>query len=377
MIKEISKLIESLKTYNVIFIPFLGESNVGKSTIINGIIGKEILPTYSNECTKRGILIKYDSNETSIYNTKFEAETNFLGNVNYFFHVKSKSDLIGKGEKIVKDTLNSLNYDFNEKEKDSFYYIKTRIKLFDDIGLNESLKEMIYLIDFPGFGTGNPFEKRNIYNKVMSICNSFIFVVRNSLIRENNCQCKLQSLYDQAQMQKKKFSSQFIKSCLFILNNEKEQSTTKNDLKQAKEDINKILNNSIKNINDINICFFNAKYYENYCKIYNYFYNLQNSFNEEYEEYKNTKALFFKNPLSVKKNEEQEFYDYFYNSLKTKIKELYDINDNNLKKILKKQTINENIGNNLKKIINDMNINENFNCQNFQKSKKNYQKLYL
>ena len=37
---------------------------------------------------------------------------------------------------------------------------------------------MIYLIDFPGYGTGNVFETE-IYQKVISICNAFIFVVRN------------------------------------------------------------------------------------------------------------------------------------------------------------------------------------------------------
>ncbi len=52
-------------------------------------------------------------------------------------------------------------------------------------------------------------------------------------------------------MQKKILSSKLIKSCIFILNNEKDQSTTENDLKQAKDDINKILNGSIENINDI------------------------------------------------------------------------------------------------------------------------------
>lgn len=59
------------------------------------------------------------------------------------------------------------------------------------------LKEMIFLIDFPGFGTENIFEKKEIYNKVMSICNSFIFVVRNSVIKENSSQIKLKSIFEQ------------------------------------------------------------------------------------------------------------------------------------------------------------------------------------
>ena len=202
---EIARFIHFLKIYNVIFIPFLGPSNAGKSTIINGIIGKEILPTSLGECTKRGILIRYtDSEDTNMYKAYFKEEKDFLGEINYYFNaITDNSNLIAHGEKAVKETLNSLNYGFNDKEEDSFFYIKTRIKLFDDIKLNDSLKQIIYLIDFPGFGTGNIFEKKKIYDKVMSICNSFIFVVRNSVIKDNTCQNRLKQIFDQAQIQKK------------------------------------------------------------------------------------------------------------------------------------------------------------------------------
>ena len=43
----------------------------------------------------------------------------------------------------------------------------------------------LYLIDFPGYVTGNIFETE-IYKNIMSICNAFIFVVRNSVIKEND-----------------------------------------------------------------------------------------------------------------------------------------------------------------------------------------------
>ena len=208
LINEIAELIKFLKIYNVIFIPFLGPSNAGKSTIINGIIGKDILPTKLNECTKRGILIRYsNSDDICIYKSDFIQKNDIFGKINYWFRSNLETDLIGKGEDVVKNTLNSLNCDYNDKEKDSFYYIKTRIKLFDDMGLNDSLKNMIYFIDFPGFGTGNRniFESKNIYMKVMSICNSFIFVVRNSVIKENTCQSKLKEIFDLAKEGKKNY----------------------------------------------------------------------------------------------------------------------------------------------------------------------------
>ena len=63
LLPKIEKLIEYLNIYDVIFIPFFGASNAGKSTIINGIIGRDLLPTDLKECTKRGIIIRYSDKE--------------------------------------------------------------------------------------------------------------------------------------------------------------------------------------------------------------------------------------------------------------------------------------------------------------------------
>ena len=71
---EIQKLIEFLNIYDVIFIPLFGPSNAGKSTLINGIIGRDLLPTDLNECTKRGIIIKYSDEENVIKKADFVEE---------------------------------------------------------------------------------------------------------------------------------------------------------------------------------------------------------------------------------------------------------------------------------------------------------------
>ena len=371
LLNEIAEFIEYLKIYNVIFIPFLGPSNAGKSTIINGLIGKDILPTKLNECTKRGILIRYsNSDDITIYKSNFIEQKDIFGKINYYFNSKLYKDLIGKGEEEVKNTLNSLNCDYNEKEKDSFYYIKTRIKIFDDMGLNDSLKNMIYLIDFPGFGTGgrNIFENKNIYKKVMSICNSFIFVVRNSVIKENTCQSKLKEIFDLAKEGKKKFFSQFIKSCLFILNNDIDQSCNESDLNKAKGEIKYMLNfkklenenEKIENSDEIKLCFFNAKYYDNYCSNYNYFYDLDNLFKSELNNYKKNLISLYENPFSFRKSKnDNEFFDYFYNNIMQKIKNLFEIK--NVKKKLINQEINSNLEEKMKKNLIEINKNENLN----------------
>ena len=333
---EVQKLIEYLKIYDVIFIPFLGASNAGKTTIINGLIGKELLPCDLNECTKRGIIIKYtDSNETTIRKANFKEEY-FFNKPYYYFEA---DNIIGKGERQVTETLKGLNYEFNEKEEDSFYYIKTRIKLFDDMGLDKSLKDMIYLIDFPGFGTGNVFE-REIYNKVMSICNNFIFVVRNSVIKEKNAKRILDSIFQQAKEQKHKLSSQFIKSCLFILNNDINQSSTNDDISKAKDDIKDIIKGVEKN--DINLCFFNAKYYSNYCYYYDYFFNWGHYFQIEHENYLDIRKRIFTNPGTIEFMINSTFSDYLLSILVKKVKQ-FDI------KIDKNQKINENIKNEVNK----------------------------
>ena len=172
--KEVEKLIDYLKIYDVIFIPVFGASNTGKSTIINGIIGYDLLPCDLRECTKRGILIRY-SDQTPVIKKADFLQEEFANKKYYYFQA---DNIIGEGYYQIQQTLKGLNYKFNDKEEDSFYYIKTRIKLFDDLGLDKSLKEMIYLIDFPGYGTGNFFEN-GICNKVISICNNITILKIN------------------------------------------------------------------------------------------------------------------------------------------------------------------------------------------------------
>ena len=238
IINEIYKTVEFLRIYNVIFIPFLGPSNAGKTTIINGIIGEEVLPADLNECTKRGIIIRYlndDEKEINIRKAVF-TEEEFLGKKKYYFDPK---EVIAEGLKDVQDTVKGLNYNFTDKEEDSFYYIRTKIKLFDDLGLDNYYKKMIYLIDFPGFGTGNIFEK-TLYKKIMSICNSFVFVFRKSFIKEHKNKELLDNIFRQARNQKHKLSSGFIKNCLFVLNNDNSQTTNEEDINYAKKDINEL-----------------------------------------------------------------------------------------------------------------------------------------
>ena len=234
---EIEKIIIYLENYDNIYIPFLGPSNAGKITIINGIIGKDILPTNLSECTKRGIIITYcESEEITIRKVWFR-ENNFNGKS---FHKLKLGNIIGKGLDQVKQTLYGLNYNFTDKEENFFYLVQTKIKLFDQMKLEKNFKKMISLVDLPGYGTKNIFEKE-IYKKFLSISSSFIFVVSNKIIKDNDTQQIVQNIFEQAQKEKAISSSLFLKSCLFIFNIENNEKIKNEELNNAKQDIISII----------------------------------------------------------------------------------------------------------------------------------------
>ena len=251
---EITDTLKFVKHSEQIFIPILGLSNAGKTTILNGIIGRNILPTDLKECTKRGIIIRYEDledEEISIYKSNF-IEGKYLDKPHYFFN---EGYIIGKGIKQVNDLLKGLNYKFTEIEEDCFYYIKTKIKLFDELDISDSLKRKIYLIDFPGYGTDNKFMEKQICKKIVGNSSSFIFLVKNGIIIENQIKQIIDYIFNQNKNQN--IYSETIKSCSFILNIDNSLTSKEINLEQAKKDIKKNIENKI-DFNNINICFFNG-----------------------------------------------------------------------------------------------------------------------
>ena len=192
---------------------------------------------------------------------------------------------------------------------------------------------MIYLIDFPGYGTNNKFIEKKICSKVLSMSKFFIFTLRNSIIKENNTKLVLEQLVNQVKNQKKQFKSGFVKSCLFLLNNDNCLETTLEDKEKAKKDIiDMIYTNDTVDKNDIKLCFFNAKYYCDYCNNYNYFFNFKKTFSLEYENYSNSKINIYKCPEISKYKNCNSFSEYLQKKLSEKIVNLFGIKNNKLKK---------------------------------------------
>ena len=300
---------------NIIYIPFLGQSNSGKSTILNAIIGKEILPISLGECTKKGIIISYSGdNEPDITIGKAKLESYLLnGKIKYYFKYKN---IINHGFSNVKTILNSLNYEYSEIKENSFYYIRTKIKLFDDLHLNEELKKKIFFIDFPGYGTKNSFEN-DIYPKIFELCNCFTFIVRDSRIYEKENQKMLSQALNVIEKSHKKLSvNGFIKSCFFICNIfDDTQTDKKEDIINAKKEIKKLTR--VENEDDINVCFVRASKDLYNIKNLNFFFNIEETIKNEYDKFNSYKIFYIQ--IYIKKS---SFEQYFNDIISNKLKEI-------------------------------------------------------
>lgn len=283
--KYINSSIGILKTSKLLYIPMLGVSNAGKSTILNGVIGNRILPAQKNECTKKGILIKHwDKDYPVIRKTRFKKDK--LGNDDIYYF-EPDEDIIASGINKIHRVLEGTNGEFSGKEEDFFYEIDINIKFVNDLKIEDKLKEKICFIDLPGFGTNNDFEKKGVYNHLMKSCNIFIFVVFNLKIKESDNKKMLDNLYHQMSEYRGIPAQAFIKKCLFIINFDKDQDISEKSLKQAKNDIISVVDGLEKNnLNDLNICFFNAKFYENYIFKLLYYYSAEKLLDYEFKEYK-------------------------------------------------------------------------------------------
>ena len=97
LISEINSKLTFLKKYinngRNIYIPFIGQSNAGKSTILNCLIGYKLFEESDSECTKRGIIIEYGK-EVELYKVKvIQTEKiifTYLKKMNYYQELKKK-----------------------------------------------------------------------------------------------------------------------------------------------------------------------------------------------------------------------------------------------------------------------------------------------
>ena len=261
---SIKPIINNFKTSKYFYIPLIGVYNSGKSTILNDIIGYDLLPVKTGECTKKGILITHwDYDFPIIRKAKFISENN--GDINDICYFEFHNDIIAEGNKNVRKILNGINGNFIEKEEDFFYIINVRIKFLDFFNDN-SIKEKICFVDLPGYGTKNKFEAKDIYSKFIKSCKLFLMVTRDHFEDNDNVE-KINGLIEKTKNYQGISVQSLIKKILFIVNNSKDL-----DLDNSEQSLQRKINALILNIRgleknankDLNITFFNALSYQYY-----------------------------------------------------------------------------------------------------------------
>ena len=309
-----------------IYIPFIGVSSAGKTTIINCIVGYKLFPEALNECTTRGIIIEYSPDIVELYEMQIDSDKNY-----YVFNEKNK---VAEGYKEVREYLESLNARYGNNENKYFYKVKTTIKSFDDFGFDDELKKRILMIDLPGPDTkNNKFNKlinnqRTSYEKLLIISSSFIYINKGRAIKSIENQKILKQLYTNIQDTSSLSGIDYLKACLFVINIFGNLSENELELNTINEDLSTILFDPKDKIfeiskKEIKSTIFNAKNFYDFLKES----VLLQDHESLFEEYK--KEFLNQDELSVFKKD--NFPRYCLQKLKSKLKDLGFSNINTMK----------------------------------------------
>lgn len=385
--------LKELETENNIFIPFLGPKNSGIPMILNAIIGEDIFPT---DMTSQKIFIINDNDKNdNIYIKKVKLIKKQKSNNDIYYYFDLNDDyIIAKGINNVKETIKGLNYEFTDKFNDKylnnpenyFYLIKTKIKLFDNlIGINKDIKKKIYLFDFSCLDNNTNELRDFIFSNILKKINSFIFILSESLINDQNSRFVLWNLFEQTMEKKCKIHKGFIKYCLFILNMDINEKKLVNDasINSYKNEVKSIIKLPKDSKIDINFFLFKTKSFFSDIKNYNYFFNIKDTINSIFKEYYKIKSLIFKYPesfnrLDIKgKNEYSKKYISFQKYLTIQVHKVYNELKNSLEKKdspKKEQIIDEKIIESINESIKDLEIP--YYKIKFEFSEENKKKLY-
>ena len=315
----------------IFYIGIFGNSSTGKSLIFNNIFGINILPVSQNETTKRGIVIE-DGQNIALFKAKLEILKYRERNYSIF----KKLEKVVTGEKKVKEILELINYQYakeTDKKDYNFFILTLPIKYFDDINLDINLRKKIKFIDLPGYNTKNA-EQNFFYEPIIESISCFLINFKISSIggTDNLFNTNIyQNIKNKNNMAKKSsLNCDYLKCCLHIINLWDNENIVNNDkINDWKNNINKVIQNSIENNNEINITYVNANLYQTFLSYEKLFFNYQYLFNTIISEYK-------------RKNSKKLLIEFFSQTLKKYLKEKFNLKEKDIKDILSKQ-INQEI----------------------------------
>lgn len=264
-------------------IPLIGNISVGKSSVLNCIIGHDILPSKNTECTYRGVILCHeDSNTYKLFTAKLEKIGE--GGNEYFYFKKNK--LYCQGIENIKSYLVNKNNDKEITDDDAYIIIMGKLKIFEYIKLNEEMIKKIEFIDLPGTDKeNNIFYENNYQRKILQYSNCCIYITTCGAIDDKNNVLKMKKQYsDDKDKINFKLRFNFIKTCLFLINKCDEIKVDDDDDedydKQIKEIKENITNNLYKYISEVennikkenmNFSFFSAKFFSQLLSIKYYF----------------------------------------------------------------------------------------------------------
>ena len=331
-------------------VSFIGPISVGKSTVLNCIIGKELLPSKNEECTYRGIIIKHDENLNDFYLYKVKKETINEGEgLQEFYNFKEEPRPYISGIKNIHSFLTNKN---NDKEitnaNEAFILIKGKLKIFEYIKLEKELIDKLEFIDLPGYDReNNEFTRNNYYYEILKFSNSCIYINTSENIEDKKVLKKMKTQYnDDKDKIFPLLKNRFIDTCLFLIN-KCDILTEKEVMEQTKRNYINIIKDlepeAAKNINRINISFFSGKCFMEYLKYYEiYVTYMENdpiiSINYLFNEWKSLYFISFKKYIVKKISEKiEDDFDveidelqtpgYFYNKLKNALNQIYNIKE--------------------------------------------------
>ena len=299
-------------------ISLIGSISVGKSTVLNCIIGENILPTKDEECTYRGVILRYkDEDEFKLYKTKLISRGK--GNDEYYFFEENKIPHC-EGKENIKDFLTNKNKDTNISDKDAYFLITGKLKVFDFLKLNENIINKIEFIDLPGNDReNNVFNSKQYYKKILKFSNSCIYLNEPKSIEDQKSVGEMMARYtDDKYKVFPNLRYHFIRTCIFLIN--KSDLITK---VEEKKKITQILINNIKYMeknvkdNELNISFLSGKSFEYFLKIQKEFIYL----------FENNPTQLFKNlyHMCIRTLETSDFKDFIINVYIAEIQSNFDL----------------------------------------------------
>ena len=265
-------------------IAFIGNISVGKSTVLNTLIGEEILPTKDEECTYRGIIIRHKNiDDYELYRTnmvEIAPDTGDTAIINFQPEKEPYCRTKGHINSYLKNKNSDKNYIGN---KDAFITIQGKLKIFDYIKLDEKLIDKIEFLDLPGHNKeSNPFNKK--YNSIaLRFSNISIYISEPKMVLDEDSVAKIRSQYSFVKNNlHPTLTSKCFYTSLFLIN--KSDKISKDDQNRIKEDDkNRIKEDLFKRISDLdeyasfnrmNISFFTGKFFMEYLKAYKFYVDL-------------------------------------------------------------------------------------------------------